>query len=92
MIDQIKSLVLPILIQNGASSVSIFGSVARNQAKEGSDLDLYVEFKKKPGLFKIVSIQAELEKKTGRKVDLVTKINKFMLPYIKPDLTTIYEQ
>lgn len=91
MIDQIKTLILPTLIQNGASSVSIFGSMARNESKPNSDLDLYVVFKKKPGLFKIIDIQTELEKKVGRKVDLVTKINRFMLPTIEKDLTSIYE-
>ena len=57
----------------GIKSLSLFGSVARNEAKANSDVDLLVEFQeeKRLGLFELVGIQQRLEGLLGRDVDLV---------------------
>jgi predicted nucleotidyltransferase len=52
--------------------ISVFGSVARNQAREGSDIDLLVEFDRPVGMFHFIRLQMSLEKSLGCKVDLVT--------------------
>ena len=57
----------------GVSSLFLFGSVARNEAGPGSDVDLFVEFKTPIGLFDFVGLQQELEELLGCKVDLGTK-------------------
>jgi hypothetical protein len=71
----------------------MFGSMARGDQKDGSDVDLLVKFKKnnKIGLFELDQVQREFERRYGRKVDLVTKINKYVKPEITKDLITIYE-
>ncbi len=60
------------LKEYGVKSLAIFGSVARNEATEGSDIDILVEFGQPVGLFEFVRIQARLEKILNRPVDLVT--------------------
>lgn len=56
----------------GVRSVSLFGSVARNQARKRSDVDLLVEFGRTVGLFEFVRLKLYLEELLDRKVDLVT--------------------
>jgi len=53
-------------------SLSLFGSVARNQARKQSDVDLLVEFNQPVGLFKFVRLKMYLEEVLGHQVDLVT--------------------
>ena len=78
----------------GINYLGLFGSVARGEAKKNSDIDLLVKFRKdsKVGLFELDDLQKEFENKFGRKVDLVTKMNKYIKPYVAKDLRTIYEK
>ncbi|CAN5381437.1 nucleotidyltransferase family protein [soil metagenome] len=54
-------------------SLSIFGSVARNEAKANSDVDILVDFEKPLGLFKFIRLQKQLEALLNHKVDLVSR-------------------
>ena len=56
----------------GVQSLSLFGSVARNEARPDSDVDLLVEFNRPVGLFGLIALQEYLEKLFGCKVDLGT--------------------
>lgn len=56
----------------GVRSISIFGSIARNQARKRSDVDLLVDFNRPIGLFEFARLKMDLEELLGRKVDLVT--------------------
>jgi predicted nucleotidyltransferase len=56
----------------GIHSLSIFGSVARDQAHKNSDIDILVDFEKPVGLFEYARIKMYLEDVLGREVDLVT--------------------
>ena len=51
----------------------IFGSYARGDFHEDSDLDLLVDFDEGANLFDLVGLQQFLEEKLGRKVDLVSR-------------------
>lgn len=51
--------------------MGIFGSYARNEANENSDLDILVEFENPIGL-DFVSLADELEETLGIKIDLVS--------------------
>jgi|SRR5687768_1343754 uncharacterized protein len=57
----------------GVRSVFMFGSMARNQARKRSDVDLLVEFERPIGLFEFARLKQDLEELLGRKVDLVTR-------------------
>ncbi len=54
------------------ASLSVFGSVARDEARPGSDVDLLVEFTQPVGLFRFIELQQRLESLLGCKVDLGT--------------------
>lgn len=58
----------------GLSSIDVFGSVARNEALPGSDIDLLVSFEpgRTCGYFGFFRLQKELEAILGVRVDLVT--------------------
>lgn len=53
-------------------SLALFGSVARDEARPDSDVDLLVEFEKPVGLFHFIGLQQRLETLLGCKVDLGT--------------------
>lgn len=54
------------------SSLSLFGSVARDEAGADSDVDLLVEFNEPVGLFQFIELQQRLEELLDCKVDLGT--------------------
>ena len=54
-------------------TLGVFGSYVRGEQKEGSDLDILVEFQEPVGLFKFMELEEFLGKNTGIKVDLVSK-------------------
>ena len=53
----------------GVSSMLLFGSVARNEQKEGSDVEVCVEMK--PNLFNRAGVKVYLEEILGCPVDVV---------------------
>ncbi len=58
----------------GIASLSLFGSVARDEAGPESDVDLLVEFDGRPiGMFAFLRLRGYLEDILGRSVDLVSK-------------------
>ena len=63
------------LARMGVASLSVFGSVARDDAGPDSDIDLLVEFQPsaKVGLLRFLDIQEYLERLLGRPVDLVAR-------------------
>jgi uncharacterized protein len=54
------------------SSLSIFGSVARDDARQDSDVDILVEFSRPIGLFQFIELKQRLETLLGGEVDLGT--------------------
>jgi predicted nucleotidyltransferase len=54
------------------ASLSLFGSVARDDASPSSDVDLLVEFSEPVGLFLFIGLQQRLEELLDCKVDLGT--------------------
>lgn len=69
------------------SSMALFGSYARNEQTETSDIDIMVEFDGKIGS-KFIDLANEIEQYLGRRVDLVSKngIKERYLKVIQPDL------
>lgn len=56
----------------GIESIGLFGSVARNEARPDSDIDILVSLKS-PDLFQYATIAYQLETVFGRHVDLVSE-------------------
>jgi predicted nucleotidyltransferase len=57
----------------GISSLFLFGSVARDEARSDSDIDILVDFSKPVGLFQFIELKQQLEAVLNCKVDLSTK-------------------
>lgn len=71
----------------GVSRIGLFGSFARGDTTDKSDVDILVEFERPVGL-DYLRLASELEELIGMKVDLVTKkgIKQRYLPYVEKDL------
>ena len=65
--------VLALAAARGVTRLRVFGSVARGQDQEGSDLDLLVDLPAGASLLKLVGLQLEMEDTLGLKVDLCTE-------------------
>ena len=61
------------LLKLGVRALSLFGSVAKNTASAGSDIDILVDFDAKRGLFGFMGLKNYLEELLDCDVDLVTK-------------------
>ncbi len=60
-----------VLRRHGVTNARLFGSVARGDDNEDSDVDLLVDFAPGTGLFTVLWIQDELETILGVEVDLI---------------------
>lgn len=72
-----------LLERFNAVEIGIFGSYAHSEQKEGSDIDILVEFSEPPDLLKFLEMERILEGILKCKVDLVRK------PAIRPELKNI---
>ena len=64
--------ILRIAAEHGARNVRVFGSVARDAARPGSDLDLLVDMDDGRSLLELVGLGQDLEALLKRRVDVVT--------------------
>ncbi len=88
-----KEKIVEICKRNDISYCALFGSFARGEADENSDIDLLVRFSKPIG-WKFYGIAEDLENALGRKVDLATEnmLNKYIRESVLRDLKIIYEE
>ena len=71
--------ILRIAAKHGAHNVRVFGSVARGEAGENSDIDLLVELEEGRSLLDQAGLVLDLEELLGRKVDVVTEQGLYWL-------------
>ncbi len=88
-----KQKIIEICRRNDISYCALFGSFARGDATEESDIDLLVKFSKPVG-YAFYGVAGELEDALGRKVDLATDnmIGKYIRDNVMRDLQKIYEE
>lgn len=60
------------LREMGIESLALFGSVARDEGTDTSDVDLLVEFSRPVGLFHVAHVRRRLSELLGCPVDLTT--------------------
>jgi predicted nucleotidyltransferase len=65
--------ILRVCARYGACNVRVFGSVARSEADEQSDIDFLVELEPGRTLFDLGGLQYDLEQLLGCPVDVVTE-------------------
>lgn len=83
----------PVFRKYGLKKVALFGSRARGTGKPDSDIDLLYKPGKSMSWFDKAGAQKELENIFGVEVDLVadSAVVSRMRPFIKKDITVIYE-
>lgn len=57
----------------GGTNIAVFGSVARGEERQDSDIDLLVDLAPETGLFAILRMQRAAEGILGRTVDIVPR-------------------
>jgi len=87
----IKTIV-DYLKQYKVIEIGIFGSFARNEMTDKSDIDILVEYSRGTTILDIVKMKQELYELIGRKIDLVSKraVRKKIMDTIQTDLQTVY--
>jgi uncharacterized protein len=72
----------------------LFGSYARGEQNENSDVDILLELDDHVGLYKFVGMQLGLENLLGKKIDLVSDkgLSAHLHPYVEKDKKLIYEK
>jgi predicted nucleotidyltransferase len=84
---------IEICRKNDIARVSVFGSMARAEATEQSDIDLLVYLSKPKSLLGMIALERQFTAALGRQVDLLTEedISPYMRPRVKRDLQVVYE-
>ena len=58
----------------GVERLYLFGSTARGEAREDSDVDLFFDYERgKLGLFELMDVKEETSRILGRKADIMTR-------------------
>jgi hypothetical protein len=70
--EKISRKILPILRRYDVARAAIFGSIARGESTERSDIDLLVEFKGQKSLLDLAGLKIALEELLKTKVDVLT--------------------
>lgn len=98
-IDSIRTLFMPIIKKYNIKRMYIFGSYARGEATDDSDVDILIEDYNANGLISFLTIQEEMERKIGKEVDLVeyeaiknsnTRVGKRFREHIERDKVLLY--
>ena len=71
-IKKIRDILVEVLKKYGVSKAAIFGSVARGDDTEDSDIDIIVEFVDGKSLLDLVALKLELQKMLGKEIDIIT--------------------
>ena len=99
-IEALRYLVYPVAIKNRLRSVYLFGSYARGEAAEDSDVDLMIDSDEITTMNQFLSIEEELKRAFGKGVDLVmaeaakknnTRAGKRFLSHFERDKVLLYE-
>jgi predicted nucleotidyltransferase len=104
-IDEIRSFVAPIAESHGLDKVCLFGSYARGDATENSDMDFLVYGFIGKGMFDMIGLREEIEEQANSHVDIVraedlrlklkmadNALAKDFVRRIKRDMVVIYDR
>lgn len=71
-INEIKSIIFPIVSLYDIEKIYLFGSYAKNKATSTSDIDFYVEKYKYRKFYSLATLYSDLEDAFGKKIDIIT--------------------
>jgi len=81
LIERHREKILELAARHGATEVRVFGSLARGEGTERSDLDLLVTLEEKRSLLDLIGLKQDIEELLHRSVDVVTE--PALSPYIR---------
>ena len=73
IIQKEREEIIRLSTLRGAKNIRVFGSVARGEESEDSDIDILVELEKGRSLLDLSGLLMDLQQLLGRKVDVVTE-------------------
>lgn len=73
LVDERRDVIKAAVARHRGRRVRIFGSVARGEEHQGSDIDLLVEFSPGSSLFDLMHLNRELEELLDHRVDVVSE-------------------
>ena len=88
-IKEIKSIIKPILNKYGINDIYLFGSYARGEAKDSSDIDIYCDKGNIRTFIDQGLLEDELEKALNKKVDIIfdsSSIDEYFEKQIMEDM------
>lgn len=72
LVDRNRTEILDLVRRHRGRSIAVFGSVARGEAAQGSDIDFLVEFDPSSSLLDLVHLEDALAQLLGVNVDVVS--------------------
>jgi predicted nucleotidyltransferase len=93
MINELqKNIIINTILPFNPVQIGIFGSAARGENTESSDIDILYQLENTVGLLNLVRIKDSLEEKLNKKVDLISEkgVHPKLKSYIMNDLKIIY--
>ncbi|MGH7582095.1 MAG: nucleotidyltransferase family protein [Gemmatimonadales bacterium] len=73
MLRDRREEILRLAARHGARNIRVFGSAARGEADQQSDVDFLVEMESGRSLLDLGGLQYDIERLLGRSVDVVTE-------------------
>jgi len=91
--EEVKKIIISILVKHGIKRILVFGSYARNEATTKSDLDLIVDFPEGTSLLDHIGIEIELSEALNMKIDLLSRngISPYIKDHVLKEAIVIYE-
>lgn len=93
-IDEIKEKIRPICEKYKVVKLFLFGSYARGEATEESDVDFYAVLPRGTGLIRLCGFRLDLEDALQKEVDVLTRIPeeyKIFKKHMERDEILLYE-
>ena len=93
-VEEIRAIVTPIAQKYGVERVYLFGSYARGEASENSDIDLRIDKGSLRGLFALCGLYTEIKDALERNVDVLTtgSLEDTFLHRIQEEEVLLYAQ
>lgn len=93
-IDEIRSITAPIAASYGVKALSLFGSYARGEATDGSDVDLLLDWTGISGGWTVGGLYIDLQQALGKELDMVTTTGaeEDFLSRIRKDQILLYQK
>ena len=87
ILNYLKSNLTEFQNRYSVEKIGVFGSYARDEESQNSDIDIFV--KMKPSLFDLIAVKTRIESDLDKKVDIIREhknLKPLLLKMIKKDL------